>query len=281
MIKIDLQPRVGRYRWLGITLGLALAIAAFGAALYTLDRRVSLYSVWARWTAPEAVAITLPAAPEASAVDVAVQSLPVAPDLLLSSQVAERSLALVDRLPTSFTMRTMSVSGSGAASGGFIIEGQLDASAALSQVVGSLREQTIDLRGTKWSSDTTEDVHCRLTGKVVSPVGATLTPVTAAEAARQFGLAEARAVASGLQSVQAGSFRTTLVGDGLSLHQVELTAVGSFESLAWLIQFLADQPVPVRIAHLAVVRRTIAGSYSHFTISLDAIVRDSHSGDSQ
>jgi hypothetical protein len=285
MIRIDLQPRVVRYRWLGVALGLALAIAAFGAALYTFDQEVSLHAAWARWIAPEAVPITRPAVPEAPAVDVRIQPTPYASDLPLSSQAVARSLALMDRLTTSIVTRTLrvsgtSVSGSGT-SGGFIIEGQLDTAATLSRVVESLRGHAIELQGTKWFSDTTGDMHCRLTGKVVSPAGVEMTPVTATEAARQFTLAEAQAVASGLQSVQAGSSQTTALVNGLSLHRVELTAVGYFKSLTRFVQYVADHPATVRLAHLVVVGSTIAGSYSHFTLSLDAVVRASLSGDSR
>jgi hypothetical protein len=277
MIQIQLQQRGTRYRWLGICLGLALAITAFGGALYSLDRTISLRSVWARWTTTEPpsaspVAVVLPNARQDMSTDLPI-SVPVAAptvhgttDLLLDTQAASRSLALVARLPASFAVLDLSVS----ASGVFSIVGQLDPTSSLAGILELLRPDTFGLRGTRWSSDGSNHASCRLVGRVVSS-GSAREPVSATEAQRLFALAETQAAASGLQSVVIGAYATRPVDEALSLRQIDLTGSGSYESLTRFMQSLADRQGGVRAGHLDVVRSPDTGD-NHFTLSLDVVV---------
>ena len=271
MIRIDLQQRVARYRWLGIGLGLALAFAAFGGALYTLDRRVPLHSFWDRWSAALPVPPAIPVAVEPTPDIVAVPLVTMAADLPVNSQVAGGFLLMVAQMSTAVDIRSLTIEANGA----FVLEGQLDATVELAQLLESLQPHVSQLRGTKWSAAESDQVHCRLTGRLVSPAGGAQSALAPAEALQLLAVVEGEAAESGLQSVVITSPQSAPTVDGLHVYQADLTAAGSAAAVARLVQSLAAHDARIRMARLAVVRSQVAGFHSPITLSLDIIVRES------
>jgi hypothetical protein len=272
MIRIELKPRSSFHRRLGIVAGLAVAAAAFGAALYTLDRQVPLRSMWGH--AAESAASS--DAPLETPMDDGVRQVMEPPDLPSSSDAALRSLSLLVRLPAAMKVTTLTAG----AGGDFVIEGNLAGS--LVEALDSLHPYTIDVRGTSWTSGPqgVAPAACRIVGEVAVSVGTPLQPVPATKAARLFEQVGERAVASGLPAVQSGPARVEAAGSGLSVHHLELRAEGPSTPLHRFVQDLADLGAAVRIAHLVVVRSPDDDAYSQVTLSLEAVVRESPPGGS-
>jgi hypothetical protein len=274
MIRIELKPRSSFHRRLGIVAGLAVAAAAFGGALYTLDRQVPLGSMWGQ--AAESVARS--SVPPPTPMDDGVRQAMEPPDLPSSSDATLRSLSLLARLPAAMKVTTLTAD----AGGDFVIEGNLAGANSLVETLDSLRPYTTDVRGTSWTSGPqgVAPAACRIVGEVAVSGGAPLQPVPATKAARLFEQVGERAVASGLPAVQSGPARVEAAGSGLSVHHLELRAEGPSIPLRRFVQDLADLGTAVRIAHLVVVRSPDDDAYSQITLSLDAVVRESPPGGS-
>ncbi len=271
MIRIDLQRRVARYRWLGIGLGLALAFAAFAGALYTLDRRVPLYSFWNRSSAALPAPPAIPVAIEPTPAIVAVPPVTMAVDLPVSIQAAGGLLVLVAQMTKSVDVRALTIE----ANGVFVIDGQLDAAVELIQLLELLQPHASQLRGTKWSAEDSDQVHGRITGKLVSPAGGAQVALVATEALQLFAVVAGQAAGNGLQSVVITSPQSTATSDGLYVYQADLTAVGSVAAVASFVQSLFVYDARIRMGRLTVVRSKVADPVSHITLSLDAVVRES------
>ena len=156
------------------------------------------------------------------------------------------------------------------------MEGSLVGDTALTAAMDSLQRYTLDVRGTSWSSGAAVVAvdSCRFTGKVATAPGTRLQPVPVGQVASLFAQATERAVASGLQAVQATPPRIETPGTDLSLYHMDLLAVGSPTSLLRFASALTDLAARVGTTRLAVVRSSVDDTYSQVTISLDAIVKE-------
>ncbi len=264
MIRIELKSESSNHRWLGIVVGLTVAVGAFSAALYTLDRQVSLRSMWGR----AAELVSTPRAAVPAPVGDGGHQVMEAPELPSKSAAALRSLSLLAWLPAAVQVTTLTAD----AAGGFVIEGSLAGDASLVEALDSLRPYTVDVRGTSWTSPGATPASCRIVGEVVSSPGSPLQPVPAAKAERLFEQVSERAVASGLHAVHTGRRRDEAAGNGLNVFHLELTAAGSSAPLRRFAQDLAELGAGIRIAHLIVVSSPGDDAYSQVTISLDAVV---------
>lgn len=269
MIRIDLQPRTTRFRWLGIVIGLTIGFGAFAGALYTLDQRMPLRQLWARMIGP-APAAPAPAAP----VDVARPVHVARPELPQVNDAVRMSARLPGLLAAGFVLQSLSADDSGT----FAFEGNLMDGGPLVSLAASLRHHTIDVRATRWFSSGVDDdgTLCRVTGTVASSSAVAPQPVPVQQVSHLMRQVQTLASDNGLTGLYVATQRVDAAGPGYDLHRFELQGEASFVQVDRLLQSLDS--LPLRVAQLDVVHTIDAGPSGHVTLSLDAFVRESPGG---
>jgi len=275
MIRVELKAPPSLHRQLGIIVGLTVALATFGGALYALDRQVPLGSLWSAalgWVSrPSSVEVStespaLPPPPEGTQPQGSTAELPARTD------AARRVLALVDHLPVGVRVTTLTAD----VEGGFVIEGILAEGVSLATVVDLLKVYASDARGTSWSSAAAEGGSraCRLVGNVIAVLDSPMAPISATQLAELTTLTNERAVTHGLRGVQMEEVIAEPAAGGVDLHNFDLRATGSMASLRRFVLAIEELGAGIRIAHLAASRSSSGDADNQVTLSFDAVVRE-------
>lgn len=249
MIRIDLQPRSTRFRWIGIVAGLCVGFGAFAGALYTLDQRMPLGGLWNRLTAGESRPESRPE-PASAPAAVMTAAGPPSPSMV-PPQVTDavRGVAQLARhLPPGFALHALAADSSGS----FVFEGMLAGTDPLA-LAALLHSYATDIRVTRWSSSggmAGASRSCRVVGKVAASTVEEAPIVQAHEVGSLFDQAEAMARASGLRGVGMVIHRVDAQGSAYVRHRVDLTGRGEPAQLERLLQSL--HKLPVRVTRLAV-----------------------------